>query len=253
LADPDRTQEWLAWHERKDGVKAKAITTDNIPLIRSIPSMCAKMLPHKQGEGSRIMAMIVGIPNVGKSTLINALAGRTVAKTGNEAAVTKSQQRINVANGFSLMDTPGMLWPKIENPGSGARLAAVGSIKETAMEYEDVAASVMKYLLKYYPQRLIDRYRLDAVPTDMLEAFDTIGAKRGCLGKRGMVDYERVCKIIITELRSGKLGPITLETPGTIETELADLEIELAAKAKKKTERDRKRKAKFKARNKPRG
>ena len=251
LADPERTKEWLAWHEQKDGVKAKAITTDNIPLIRSIPSMCAKMLPHKQAEGSRIMAMIVGIPNVGKSTLINALAGRTVAKTGNEAAVTKSQQRINIANGVSLLDTPGMLWPKIENPGSGFRLAAVGSVKETAMEYEDVAAPIMKYLLKYYSDRLVERYRLDSVPTDMLDAFDTIGAKRGCLGKRGMVDYERVCKIVITELRSGKLGPITLETPGLIETELAELKIELAAKAEKKEARDRKRKAKFKARNKP--
>jgi ribosome biogenesis GTPase A len=249
LADPQLTQQWLEWHERKDGVKAKAITTDNIPLIRSIPSLCAKMLPHKQGEGSRIMAMIAGIPNVGKSTLINALAGRTVAKTGNEAAVTKSQQRINIANGISLLDTPGMLWPKIENPGSGFRLAAVGSVKETAMEYEDVAAPIMKYLLKYYPDRLVDRYGLDDVPTDMLEAFDTIGAKRGCLGKRGLVDYERVCKIVITELRSGRLGPITLETPELIETELAELEVELAARAKEKSERKLKRKAKFKARN----
>ena len=182
--------------------------------------------------------------------MINALAGRTIAKTGNEAAVTKSQQRINIANGVSLLDTPGMLWPKIENPGSGFRLAAVGSVKETAMEYEDVAAPIMKYLLKYYADRLVERYRLDSVPTDMLEAFDTIAAKRGCLGKRGMVDYERVCKIVITELRAGKLGPITLETPGTIETELAELKIELAAKAEKKEARDRKRKAKFKARNK---
>ena len=119
LADPDLTKQWLEWHERKDGVKARAISTDNVPKIRSIPSICTRMLPHKQGEGKRIMAMIVGIPNVGKSTLINTLAGRTIAKTGNEPAVTKGQSRINIANGFSLIDTPGMLWPNVENANSG--------------------------------------------------------------------------------------------------------------------------------------
>ena len=249
LADPQLTKEWLAWHERKDGVKARAITTDNIPLIRSIPSLCTRMLPHKQDEGKRIMAMIVGIPNVGKSTLINALAGRTIAKTGNEPAVTKGQQRINIANGFSLLDTPGMLWPKVENPASGFRLAAVGSIKETAMEYEDVAAFIVKYLLKHYADRLQNRYQLDPMPTDMLETLDTIAKKRGCLGRSGVVDYERVCKIVITELRSGMLGPMTLETPSLIETEVAELEIELAAKDRSKKEKKEKRKAAFKAKN----
>ena len=249
LADPQLTKEWLAWHERKDGVKARAITTDNIPLIRSIPSLCTRMLPHKQDEGKRIMAMIVGIPNVGKSTLINALAGRTIAKTGNEPAVTKGQQRINIANGFSLLDTPGMLWPKVENPASGFRLAAVGSIKETAMEYEDVAAFIVKYLLKHYADRLQKRYQLDPMPTDMLETLDTIAKKRGCLGRSGVVDYERDCKIVITELRSGMLGPLTLETPSLIETEVAELEIELAAKDRSKKEKKEKRKAAFKAKN----
>jgi len=249
LADPQLTKEWLKWHERKDGVKAKAITTDNIPLIRSIPSMCAKMLPHKQEEGSRIMAMIVGIPNVGKSTLINVLAGRTIAKTGNEPAVTKGQQRINIANGLSLLDTPGMLWPKVENPGSGFRLAAVGSVKETAMEYEDVAAFIVKDLLQRYPDRLQKRYPLDPMPTEMLETLDTIAHKRGCLGRSGVVDYERVCKIVITELRSGMLGPMTLETPDAVEIEVAKLEIELAAKDRSKKEKKEKRKAAFKAKN----
>ncbi len=249
LADPELTKQWLAWHERKDGVKARAITTDNIPQIRSIPSLCTRMLPHKQAEGKRIMAMIVGIPNVGKSTLVNTLAGRTIAKTGNEPAVTKGQQRINIADGFSLLDTPGMLWPKVENPGSGFRLAAVGSIKETAMEYEDVAAFIVQYLLKQYPDRLQKRYQLDPMPAKMLETLDTIAKKRGCLGRSGVVDYERVCKIVITELRSGMLGPITLENPSLIEKEVAELAIELAAKDRSKKEKKEKRKAAFKAKN----
>ena len=130
------------------------------------------------------------------------------------------------------------------------RLAAVGSVKETAMEYEDVAAHTVKYLLKWYPDRLQERYQLDPMPTDMLETLDTIAHKRGCLGRSGVVDYERVCKIVITELRSGMLGPMTLETPALIEDEVAKLEIELAAKDRSKKEKKEKRKAKFKAKNK---
>ena len=249
LADPERTAQWLAYLEKQNGIRARAITIDNQPQIRSLPGIFYRMLPHKQGDMKSITAMIAGIPNVGKSTLINILAGKNVAKTGNEPAVTKGQQRIHIGLGVTLVDTPGMLWPNVENPNSGFRLAAVGSIKETAMEYEDVAAFASQYLMKHYPQRLMDRYKLDPLPSDMLEFLDTVARSRGCLSRTGTVDYERVCRIIITELRSGKLGPLTLELPAEIENEVAELALTLAAKAQTKKEKNAKRRAAFKAKS----
>ena len=250
LADPDRTAEWLEWHEKKDGVRARALTKDNLPQIRSLPSTFYRMLPHKQGDTQTLTAMIAGVPNAGKSTLVNILAGKTVAKTGNEPAVTKGQQRINIGNGVSLLDTPGMLWPNVENPNSGLRLATVGSVKDTAMEYEDVAAFAIQYLLEHYPQRLADRYQFDPMPTDVIAFMDALGHGRGCLGRSGVVDYERVSKIIINELRGGQLGPLTLETPPAIEKEVEKLATALAAKEESKRAKQLKRKATFRAKNK---
>ena len=246
LADPARTTEWLAWHEKQDGVRAHAITTNNPSQIRSLPSTFFQMLPQKQS----LTAMITGVPNAGKSTLVNILAKKTVAKTGNEPAITKGQQRINIGNGITLFDTPGMLWPNIENPKSGLRLAAMGSVKDTAMEYEDVAAFAVRYLLEHYTERLENRYELDPFPTDAVEFLDALGKRRGCLGRSGVVDYERISRILINELRGGQLGAITLETPVAIEQEIADLSVVLAAKAEAKKSKQQKRKAAFKAKNK---
>ena len=246
LADPDRTRIWQQWFERQDGVRAKAISTDNIPQIMGINSTCRKMIPNQEF----VKAMVCGVPNVGKSTLINKLAGRTIAKTGNEPAVTKSQQRINIGQGISLFDTPGMLWPNVENHHSGFRLAAVGSVKDTALDYEEVAAYAGKFLLQDYPTGLAERFGFDPMPRDIVELFDAIGHKRGCLGKNAVVNYERVSRILVTEFRSGKLGTATLETPEMVERELIELENTKSAKAEKKQARDRKRKAAFKARNK---
>ncbi len=246
LADPDRTQQWQAWFEKTDGVRAKPITTENVPQLRSITGICRRMLPNREF----IKTMVVGIPNVGKSTLINMLAGRTVAKTGNEPAVTKSQQRINIGDGISLLDTPGVLWPNVENIHSGFRLAAVGSIKDTALDYEEVAAYAGKFLLEHYADRLVERFKFDTAPRDVVELFDAIGHCRGCLGKNAVVNYERVSRILITELRGGKLGQITLEVPELVEQELIELEKEKKEKAQVKDEKKKKRKAAFKERNK---
>ena len=203
------------------------------------------MIPNQEF----VKAMVVGIPNVGKSTLINKLAGRTIAKTGNEPAVTRSQQRINIGEGISLFDTPGMLWPNVENRHSGFRLASVGSVKDTALDYEEVAAYAGTFLLEHYPRGLSERFGFDDDPRDIVELFDAIGHKRGCLGKNAVVNYERVSRILITEFRGGKLGQITMETPEMIESELVELENEKQSKAEKKQARDRKRKEAFKARN----
>ena len=248
LADPELTNEWRDYLERQRGVRARSVTTQEPKQIKQLSSLCVQMFPDKQAIGKNVTAMICGIPNVGKSTLINILAGRKVAKTGNEPAVTKGQQRIKLHNGVVLMDTPGVLWPKVDNEKSGYRLATIGSIKDTAMEYEDVSYFAATYLLEKYPERLQERYKFETLPDQPLEVLDAIGKYRGCLNKRGVVDYDRVGRILLTELRSGKLGPVTLETPQMMETEKVAVAKEAEEKAAKKDAKKAERKARFKKR-----
>jgi ribosome biogenesis GTPase A len=246
LADPELTSIWRTHFEQQRGVRARSVTTQEPKLIRQLAGVCQNMFPTKQDIGKHVTAMICGIPNVGKSTLINILAGRKVAKTGNEPAVTKGQQRIKLNNGVVLLDTPGVLWPNVSNEKSGYRLATIGSIKDTAMEYEDVAYFAAGYLLETCRDRVIERYSLDPVPNGALELLDAIGNKRGCLNKRGIIDYDRVSRILLTELRSGMLGPITLETPDMMELEKSEVADQLKEKEETKAKRKTERKARFK-------
>lgn len=246
LADPELTTQWRNYLEQQRGVRARIVTTEVPQQIRQLSEVCVDMFSDKQGIGKSITAMVCGIPNVGKSTLINILARRKVAKTGNEPAVTKGQQRIKLSNGVVLLDTPGVLWPNLANEKSGYRLAAIGSIKDTAIEYEDIAFFAAGYLLNAYPDRLVDRYGLDPLPSGALELLDAIGKKRGCLNKRGVIDYERVSRILLTELRSGKLGPISLETPEMMEVERIEVAEKLKEKEASKARRKAERKARFK-------
>jgi len=165
----------------------------------------------------------MGIPNVGKSTIINVLAGRTIAKTGNEPAVTKQQQRINLKNNIVLSDTPGVLWPNVENRNSGYRLAVTGAIKDTAFQHEDIALFAAEYLLKAYPVQLQGRYQLDSLPTDAHVFLQTLGKKRGCLRAGQQVDMDKAAKLFLNEYRAGTIGQITLETPDMIALEMIDL------------------------------
>lgn len=237
LADPAVTALWQEYLEREKNVKTIALTTEQPAKMRSLLDLCRKMLPEKDASVKTIHTMIVGIPNVGKSTLINILAGRTIAKTGNEPAVTKSQQRINLGNGILLLDTPGILWPKVENPKSSYRLAATGAIKDTAMEYDDVGFFVTDYLIKAYPQRLQERFQLEHIPDTELEFLELAAARRGALTAGGRFNLHKICEVLINELRSGTLGPITLETPAMIEQELAEVAAALAEKEALKEER----------------
>jgi ribosome biogenesis GTPase A len=221
LADPPRTAEWQAHLERRNGVKSRTVTTAQPGTIARIVDLCHKMLPERRAKEAPIRTMIVGIPNVGKSTLINILAGRKVAKTGNEPAITKGQQQIRIDKGLVLLDTPGVLWPKVENENSGYRLAVTGAIKDTAMEYPDVAYFAAGYLLRHYPEALADRYALTATPDDAIALLDAIGKRRGCLAKGGVVDYDRTSRVFVNDLRAGALGPITFETPEMIAEETA--------------------------------
>ncbi|MBE9532834.1 MAG: ribosome biogenesis GTPase YlqF, partial [Proteobacteria bacterium] len=152
LADPVVTQQWQDYLEQQKGVKTIALTTEEPEKMHGLLSLCRKMIPAKETGDERIEAMIMGIPNVGKSTLINNLAGRMIARTGNEPAVTKNQQRIKLDHGIVLLDTPGVLWPKLENKHGGYRLAITGAIKETAVSNDDIAMYAVGYFRRKYPE-----------------------------------------------------------------------------------------------------
>jgi ribosome biogenesis GTPase A len=240
LADPDMTQAWQAYLEQEKGVKTLALTIEQPEKMRQIADLCHKMLPGKDSSGRLIQALIVGIPNVGKSTLINILAGRTIAKTGNEPAVTKMQQRIDIGNGIVLWDTPGVLWPNVENRNSGYRLATTGAIKDTAINHEHIAFFAADYLLKHYPDLLKARYQIEQLPDGEQELMETIGRNRGCLRAGGRVDMDKVAKLLLSELRAGTIGRISLETPAMMEQELAELAVIREQKAAKKLARKQK-------------
>jgi len=220
LADPILTQAWQDYLEQDKGVKTIALTTDFPERMLDLLVLCKQMVPNKASSVKNIQAMIMGIPNVGKSTLINHLAGRLIAKTGNEPAVTKMQQRIKLDQGIVLLDTPGVLWPKLENQHGGYRLAVTGAIKETAVSNDDIAMYALAYLREAYPESLKDRYKLTELAKDDVILLEAIGRKRGCLRSGGIVDLERAAKILLTELRAGTLGKVTLETPAMMESEL---------------------------------
>jgi ribosome biogenesis GTPase A len=241
LADADATQNWQDYFEREKAVKTIALTSQQPERMRDLLGLCHKMFPAKSSGVKNIQAMIVGIPNVGKSTLINQLAGRQIAKTGNEPAVTKIQQRIKLEQGIVLLDTPGVLWPKLENKHGGYRLAITGAIKETAINNDDIALYAVDYLRQAYPAMLKARYQLEDLPVDELLLLEAIGRQRGCLRSGGTVDLERASKIVLTELRAGTLGRITLEAPEVVEKELVEmLEIRQRKAAEKAAKKQKK-------------
>ena len=248
LADPEITARWQAYFEREASVKTLLTTLDQTDKAQKLLRLCHKLVPNRPKASSNILAMITGIPNVGKSTLINAVAGRKVAKTGDEPAITKGLQKIKIGEGIVFLDTPGILWPKIHNENSGYRLAASGAIKDTATEVDDIAFYLSNFLLQHYPQLLMERYELESLPASDIEFLELLGARRGCLRAGGHVDLEKVSSILVNEFRAGTLGHITLETPDMIEAE----EKIVAQQIKEKAERDALRKSKkHGSRNKP--
>lgn len=237
LADPIRTERWQHYLEQEEGVKTLALTALQADKVQKVVDLCRKLMPHKTTSTKVIHALIMGIPNVGKSTLINALAGRTIAKTGNEPAVTKRQQRIDLHNGIILHDTPGMLWPNLENYNTGYRLATTGAIKDTALKHDDVASFAGEFFLQHYPDALKQRYQIETLPATDYELSLLIGKKRGCLRAGGHVDMDKVAKLLLAEIRDGSLGRITLETPEMMQKELANLAILREKKAAKQAKR----------------
>lgn len=242
LADADLTRQWQTWLEKEQQVKTLALTIEQPERMRQVIDLCHKMIPVKTGKHKIINTMIMGIPNVGKSSLINILAGKSIAKTGNEPAVTKSQQRIKLDNDIILFDTPGVLWPKVENELSMYRLAVSGAVKDTAFEYDDIAFFAADYLLSAYPEQLMQRYNIEQLPGNELDLMESIGRRRGCLQSGGRVDLNKASKILLSELRAGKLGRISLENPAMIEQELIAVAQQKALKSEQKNSRKKKRK-----------
>lgn len=243
LADPEMTLQWQKYYESYDHIYTLACQQDQPQKIREILDICKRVASAKDDSYKAINAMILGIPNVGKSTIINTLAGKIIAKVGNEPAVTKSQQKINLAHKIVLHDTPGILWPKIENPGSGYRLAASGAIKNTAMEYDDVGYYTAEYLLEYYPTLLKERYQLNEIPTETIVFLEKMGARRGAKQSGGRINLHKTCEILLHELRQGAIGAITLETPAMIEKELVILKEQQLKKLAQKNSRKKNRKS----------
>jgi len=248
LADSQITELWQQHFARQNNMRSMAVDLINADSSSVIIELINKLYP--QSEECNTLAMVTGIPNVGKSTLINSLAGRHIAKTGDAPAVTKGQQRINLRNGIMLLDTPGILWPKIENPNSSYRLATTGAIKDTAINYADLAFFAVDFFLKHYPDRLQQRYNLQQLPATELEFLEIIGLQRGCLRAGNQVDLERISTVFINELRGGTLGPVSFETPEVIAGEMelvAQLRAEKAAREKLRAEKNAARRKRARA------
>ncbi|MAK49861.1 ribosome biogenesis GTPase YlqF [Marinobacter sp.] len=224
LADPDITARWQAWLEKERGVRAITLTHNQRNEALDILKLAEEMTPDHDRQKSALRVMILGIPNVGKSTLINTLAGRPAAKTGNEPAVTRAQQAIKLPHNILLYDTPGFLWPKLSPEACGYRLAITGAIRSAVLDFEDVALFEAEFLLEAYPELVKARYGFDELPRDGLELMDGIAAKRRFFGRGGIPDLHKVSEVLLNEFRSGKLGRISLETPEIVERETREAE-----------------------------
>jgi|SRR5690625_334044 len=218
LADAIQTDKWLQ-HFEAQGATAIALDVNNkkdiqqfIELVTEKGIEKQRKLIEKGVQQRAVRALIVGIPNVGKSTLINRLANKKIAKIGDRPGVTKMQQWIKVKQKFELLDTPGILWPKFEDELIGLRVAAIGSIKDEILPLQDVVAFLLQYIYETYPNLLNKRYGLTDVD-DMWEVFELIGKKRGALESGGQVNFDKVADVVLQDFRQAKLGEITLETP----------------------------------------
>ena len=214
LADPVQTAGWLAHYSALPGTRALALDASMSTPARALVQACHELAPNRGGMAKPMRVLICGIPNVGKSTLINTLTARRAAKTGDEAGITKLEQRITLADDFYLYDTPGVLWPRIIVAKSGYNLAASGAIGRNAFNEEEVALELLEYLKTHYPQALTSRYKLTEVEAlsdeDLLTA---IGRQRGALQSGQRVNTQKAAEIVIYDFRAAALGRVTLETP----------------------------------------
>lgn len=220
LADPAVLDDWIA-HYRSMGISAVPINALNGEgvnrLLHEIKCVCHGKLQKLEAQGRKnptLRAMIVGIPNVGKSSLINRLAGKNSAKVGNKPGVTRGKQWIKLNNELELFDTPGILWPKIDDERVGMNLAWTGAIKDEILNIDELALGLVGILSTHYPEALKTRFKLAELSEDRLENMELIGRKRGCIMSGNMIDYDKTARLIIDDFRKGTIGQISLERPG---------------------------------------
>ncbi len=217
LADPAVTAAWLDHYGKQAGVKAVAISCKKPGDAAKVPALCRQLAPHRNDNVKPLRMLIMGIPNVGKLTLMNALLKRRIAAVGDEPAVTKSQQSFDLGPGMTITDTPGLMWPKIEHDSDGYMLAASHAIGRNAVIDEEVATFLAGILLARYPALLAARYKIAPATLDAVGVVEAVARKRGCIvrGRGGELDLEKAAMILLTDYRSGALGRISLETPAT--------------------------------------
>lgn len=235
LADPAVTSAWIDYYRRQPGVTAVALSCRKASDVAKVTKLCEAIAPHRSSNSKPLRMMIMGIPNVGKSTLMNALLARRVAAVGDEPAVTKSQQSLGLNSRMTLTDTPGMMWPKIAHDSDGFMLAASHAIGKNAVIEEEVAGFLAAVLLARYPKLLTARYGFATEGMDAVGVLEAVAQRRGCRIRGRELDLEKASLILLTDYRQGKLGRISLETPATREAMLAAEAARLLAKAKAAT------------------
>ncbi len=218
LADPVVTKDWLKVYNQEDGVHAVALSCSQPGQADKVPNLCQPLAPHRNSSTKPLRMLIMGIPNVGKSTFLNMLIKRRLAKVGNEPAVTRMQQRHTLNDRMMLIDSPGLLWPKIEDPIVGLKLATIYAVTAKIIVDEEIAEFLANILLARYPHLLTKRYGYVGNDLNAADLIEVIGTKRGCLskGRGGGVDREKAAKILLHEYRNGILGRTSLETPESL-------------------------------------
>lgn len=241
LADPLRTEAWLAHYQAMPATNALALDANDAAPARRLIKACRDLAPQRVGLSRPMRVLICGIPNVGKSTLINTLVGKRAARTGDEAGITRSEQRIVLDDDFFLWDTPGVLWPRITVEEGGYHLAASGAIGRNAYDEQEVALELLRRLLTAYPDLLAQRYRFETQGLDEEAALSAVARRRGAVAAGGRLDLHKAAEALLGDFRAGSIGRITLETPQEFALWLEQAGLRDAQRRERKLELERRR------------